>query len=228
MSPFSVGHHTGRRLHPFPCENWGIWGRCQTPAFPYLKPAASGAFLIVKIHRFWMSFVVSVDIIIYSVDFVKAFLSTLQTFLLTEKEMCVILYSKGGVSVTQGERVREVRKTQGLTLEKFGERLGVGKGAISAIENNNRNLTDQMAKAICREFGVSESWLRTGEGEMIEPTTPSEHLLAYVARISTEPDKEFQIEFLTALSRMKPEQWILVEDFLDDLIARKEKKKESE
>lgn len=228
LSPFSVGHHTSRRLHPFPCENWGIWGRCQPPAFPYLKPAASGAFLIVKMHRFWMSFVVSVDIIIYSVDFVKAFLSTLQTFLLTEKEMCVILYSKGGVSMTQGERVREVRKTQGLTLEKFGERLGVGKGAISAIENNNRNLTDQMAKAICREFGVSESWLRTGEGEMIEPTTPSEHLLAYVARISTEPDKEFQIEFLTALSRMKPEQWKLVEDFLDDLIARKEKKKESE
>lgn len=128
--------------------------------------------------------------------------------------------------MTQGERVREVRKTLGLTLEKFGERLGVGKGAISAIENNNRNLTDQMAKAICREFGISEHWLRTGEGEMIEPTTPSEHLLAYVAKISTEPDKEFQIEFLTALSRMKPEQWKLVEDFLDDLIARKEKKKE--
>lgn len=130
--------------------------------------------------------------------------------------------------MTQGERVREVRKTLGLTLEKFGERLGVGKGAISAIENNNRNLTDQMAKAICREFGISERWLRTGEGEMTEPIAPSEHLLAYVAKISTEPDKEFQIEFLTALSRMKPEQWKLVEDFLDDLIARKEKKKEAE
>ena len=142
--------------------------------------------------------------------------------------MCVILYLKGGVSMTQGERVKEVRRTQGLTLEKFGDRLGVTKQTISRIENGVNALTDQMAKAICREFGVSESWLRTGEGEMIEPTTPSEHLLAYVARISTEPDKEFQIEFLTALSRMKPEQWKLVEDFLDDLIARKEKKKESE
>ena len=134
--------------------------------------------------------------------------------------------------MTQGERVKEVRRTQRLTLEKFGERLGVKKNSVSQIENGHNSLTnqisDQMAKAICREFGVSESWLRTGEGEMIEPTTPSEHLLAYVARISTEPDKEFQIEFLTALSRMKPEQWKLVEDFLDDLIARKETKKESE
>lgn len=130
--------------------------------------------------------------------------------------------------MTRGERVKEVRRTQGLTLEKFGERLGVKKNSVSQIENGHNRLTDQMAKAICREFGVSESWLRTGEGEMIEPTTQSEHLLAYMARISTEPDKEFQIEFLTALSRMKPEQWKLVEDFLDDLIARKETKKESE
>ena len=90
--------------------------------------------------------------------------------------------------MTQGERVKEVRRTQRLTLEKFGERLGVKKNSVSQIENGHNRLTDQMAKAICREFGVSESWLRTGEGEMIEPTTPSEYLLAYVARISTEPD----------------------------------------
>ena len=74
LSLFSVGHHTGRRLHPFPCENWGIWGRCQTPAFPYLKPAASGAFLIVIIHRFWMSFLAYSYIIVSAHNFVKAFL----------------------------------------------------------------------------------------------------------------------------------------------------------
>ena len=33
--------------------------------------------------------------------------------------------------MTQGERVREVRKTLGLTLEKFGEKLGIQKSAIS-------------------------------------------------------------------------------------------------
>ena len=74
LDPFSVGHHTSRRLHPFPCENWGIWGRCQTPAFPYLKPGASGAFLIVIIHRFWMSFLAYSYIIVSAHNFVKAFL----------------------------------------------------------------------------------------------------------------------------------------------------------
>lgn len=70
--------------------------------------------------------------------------------------------------MTQGERVKEVRKTLDLTLEKFGEKLGVKKGAISAIENNNRNLTEQMAKAICREYNVSYDYLMYGEGEMFD------------------------------------------------------------
>ena len=33
--------------------------------------------------------------------------------------------------MAQGERIKELRKALNLTLEKFGERLGVGKTAIS-------------------------------------------------------------------------------------------------
>lgn len=72
--------------------------------------------------------------------------------------------------MTENERVRELRKALGLTLEKFGERLGVKKNAISAIENGRNSLTDQMTKAICREFGVDYIWLTTGEGEMFVDT----------------------------------------------------------
>ena len=68
--------------------------------------------------------------------------------------------------MTQGERIREVRNTLGLTLEKFGDRLGVTKVAISNIEKGNRNLTEQMTKAICREFNVDYMWLTIGDGEM--------------------------------------------------------------
>lgn len=68
--------------------------------------------------------------------------------------------------MTQNERVKEVRKSLGLTLEKFGERIGVTRGSMSNIENGNRNLTEQMTKSICREFSVDYMWLTTGEGEM--------------------------------------------------------------
>lgn len=68
--------------------------------------------------------------------------------------------------MTQNERVKEIRKTLGLTLEKFGERIGVTRGSMSNIENGNRNLTEHMTKSICREFSVDYMWLTTGEGEM--------------------------------------------------------------
>lgn len=68
--------------------------------------------------------------------------------------------------MTQGERIKEIRKSLNLTLEKFGEKLGVGKAAISNIEKGNRNLTEQMAKSICREYNVSYDYLTEGEGEM--------------------------------------------------------------
>lgn len=66
----------------------------------------------------------------------------------------------------QGERVREVRKTLGLTLDKFGERIGIKKSTLSLIENGKSNLTDANVKAICREFHVDYIWLTTGDGEM--------------------------------------------------------------
>ena len=68
--------------------------------------------------------------------------------------------------MTQGERIREVRKALGLTLEKFGERIGIKKNSVSQIENGVNNLTEQMTKAICREFHVDYIWLTTGEGDM--------------------------------------------------------------
>ena len=67
--------------------------------------------------------------------------------------------------MTQGERVREIRKSLGLTLEKFAQPLGVGKTAISKIEKNQVNLTEQMAKSICREFRVNYFWLTEEKGE---------------------------------------------------------------
>lgn len=72
--------------------------------------------------------------------------------------------------MTQGERVKEIRKELGLTLDKFGEKVGVTKQTISRIENGVNKLTVQMQKAICREYNVNVNYLVDGTGEMfIEP-----------------------------------------------------------
>lgn len=68
--------------------------------------------------------------------------------------------------MTQGERIKAIRKELGLTLEKFGEKLGVTKTTISRIEKGVNNLTDQMARSICREYNVDYDFLMYGEGDM--------------------------------------------------------------
>lgn len=75
--------------------------------------------------------------------------------------------------MSYGNRISELRKTLGLTLEKFGNRLGVTKTTISRIEKEERAMTEQMARSICREFRVNYLWLTEGKGDMFTTTPES-------------------------------------------------------
>ena len=90
--------------------------------------------------------------------------------------------------MTQGERVRKIRKSLGLTLEKFGEKIGIKKNSVSQIENGINNLTEQMAKSICREFGVNYTWLINEEGGMFEDLTEQQKLLKYTGLLLKDKD----------------------------------------
>lgn len=63
------------------------------------------------------------------------------------------------------ERIKKLRKTLDLTQQEFGARIGMKQNTIALIEGG-RNTSDLTVLAICREFGVNERWLRTGEGKM--------------------------------------------------------------
>ena len=64
--------------------------------------------------------------------------------------------------MTQGDRIKKLRKKLNLTLEEFGAKVGVTKQTISRIENGVNNLTDQMAISICHEFNANYDWLKYG------------------------------------------------------------------
>ena len=105
---------------------------------------------------------------------------------------------------TIGERVRTIRKSDRvhMTLDEFGDKLGVRKTAISRIETGVNNLTEQMKLAICREFGVNQEWLETGEGEMFVETSFPE-LQDLKERYSLDEDAVLMIEKFVTLSEDK-------------------------
>ena len=122
--------------------------------------------------------------------------------------------------MTQGERIKELRKYLDLTMEKFGERLGVGKTAISKLENNERNLTDQMAISICREFNVNETWLRTGEGDMFEPMSRGETIAQFAGELMKDEDDSFRRRLVEALAQLDEQEWEILEGVAKKLVKK--------
>lgn len=121
--------------------------------------------------------------------------------------------------MTVNERVKELRKSTNLTLEKFGNKLGVGKTAISKIEHCENGVTDQMIKLMVKEFGVSESWLRTGEGEMFPKFERADAIAKLADDIMTEVPDSFKSRLVTALAQMTDEQWKFLEDITYKVIG---------
>lgn len=110
----------------------------------------------------------------------------------------------------ENDRIREVRKAKNLTLEKFGEKVGVQKSAISKVERGENAVSDQIRLAICREFDVDEHWLRTGEGEMFIQKSHSDEIASFVGDVLRD-ESDFRQKFISVLARMTTDEWKLLE-----------------
>ena len=109
------------------------------------------------------------------------------------------------------ERVKQLRKTLDLTMEKFGDRLGVKKNSISQIESGKNSLTEQMIKSICREFDVDEEWLRYGTGSMFIERTRDEEIAKFIGTIQSVEDDSFMKKFISMLAKLDESEWKLLE-----------------
>lgn len=118
--------------------------------------------------------------------------------------------------MSQGERVKKARKSLNLTLEKFGEKLGVKKNAISQIENGRNSLTDQMCKSICREFNVNYNWLVSGEGDMFNQT--DETISDSIDRIMA-GENEFHKNLFKTLATLDEKELLSLEKIIDKYLA---------
>lgn len=126
--------------------------------------------------------------------------------------------------MTRGERVRLARKSLHLTLEKFGEKIGLKRSSLSQIENGINELTESNIKAISREFGVSEDWLRTGEGEMFLPITRDDEIAKLSTDLFKEEDDSFKARLILTLAKLNENEWAVLEKIAKELAADPKKK----
>lgn len=119
--------------------------------------------------------------------------------------------------MTIGERVKTLRKGLGLTLEKFANPIGIHRGSLSAIENDKSGMSDRTLLAICREYGVSEAWLRDGDGEMFVPVTRNEKIARFAGELMKDETPDFRRQLVEILADLNDEQWDALADFAEKL-----------
>lgn len=125
--------------------------------------------------------------------------------------------------MTPGERVNAVRRTKEMTMEQFGERIGIQKSAISKIEKDKVNLSDQTVRSICREFGVNEVWLRTGEGgdkNMFTKVSDDDRFSLNLGKLS-KSENEMARNMLNDIAEADPEKLKIIEDFMKACLGLK-------
>lgn len=120
-------------------------------------------------------------------------------------------------------RIAAVIQASGLTKTAFAERVKVSQQHISRLAKDGTP-SDRTIVDICREFGVSEHWLRTGDGEMFVRLSREEEITKFAMSVIRDPNSEFQRDLLATMAKLGPAQWQLMEQMLDELIAQREKK----
>lgn len=120
------------------------------------------------------------------------------------------------------ERLKELRKNLGLTQQEFAERLGIKRNAVTNYEVGRNAPADMVISLICREFGVNETWLRTGEGPQFMELTRTEEIQKMVDDIMYDRPESFRRRFVASLAALDANGWDALENFIDSITDQKE------
>ena len=107
-------------------------------------------------------------------------------------------------------RIIYIVEQSGLTKTAFGKRINVSQGLVSQMCSGTTNPSDRTIQDICREFGVNEVWLRTGEGEPFKERTREEEIMRFAVQTLKGSD-EFRKAMVSMFAKLDPEDWANLE-----------------
>ena len=114
--------------------------------------------------------------------------------------------------MTINERIKEIRRSSGLSQTDFAERLGTTRGVITNLEGEKTSPNDPFIKLICREFNVNEVWLSTGEGEMKQKLTRNQEIAEFMGVVMHDSDDSPRKRFVSIISKLSVDEWQLLSE----------------
>lgn len=104
--------------------------------------------------------------------------------------------------MTENEKIKAIRNHFSLTMESFGEKVGLKRSAVSLVESGRNSVSNHLRTAVCREFKVSEAWLK-GElegDEIIFEKTPADDAAKFASDHNLDMTEEVLIREYLKLS----------------------------
>lgn len=117
------------------------------------------------------------------------------------------------------ERIKKLRLKLNLSQTEFGSRIGVKQTTVAGYENGSRVPIDAIINSICREFNVSEDWLRTGAGgddAMFIKVRGDEEMEYILGQISGSQDETIK-RFIRAYWNMEENEKAIIRKVIDSL-----------
>lgn len=122
------------------------------------------------------------------------------------------------------DRIKQIRKSHDLTQQEFAERLGTPRSNIANYEKGNRTPSDGIITYMCKEFGISEDWLRYGTGQM-RASVSRENEIASLMRSSLRGSEEFKEAVIQAVKTRSESELEVLEKMLWDIVYNLQKSK---
>lgn len=128
------------------------------------------------------------------------------------------------------DRIKELRKSLGMNQAEFGSKIGISNTAVSKWEKGENTIPESAIKSIVREFGVSESWLRDGTGDMRANMDREEEMGRLLGDLLADRPESFRAALITTLLRFDPNgpEWAVLERIYEDLAKEVETGKDRE
>jgi len=105
-----------------------------------------------------------------------------------EEYPCLVRAFLYTVLMTINERVKLLRNTLKMSQAEFAKAIFISNGYMADLELGNRKVNDRIIHLISLTFGISETWLKDGTGNMFF-TTSSEKLQRLTSLFNELPPK---------------------------------------
>ncbi len=114
------------------------------------------------------------------------------------------------------QRLKELRKSLGMSQEEFGKLLEVSNTSVADLEAGRRPISDKHLRRLAAyaEAFINTKWLQTGEGDMFLPMDDEEQIRRFVNSVLSSKGKSFKKRLLLVLSQMSDEHFNDLEEFI--------------